>query len=48
MLSLAITAIVLLLVVLILAGPLLEELIDWMIRPGGRRPAPRRHSGILR
>jgi hypothetical protein len=42
MLSMVITAILLLLSVLILAGPLLEEFLDWLM------PAPRRHSPTLR
>jgi hypothetical protein len=48
MLSMVTTAILLLLAVLILAGPLLEEFIDWLMPPGGRRLASRRHSGIPR
>ena len=48
MLSLTITVILLLLALLILAGPLLEELLDRLIPPGGRRPASPPHSPTRR
>ncbi len=41
-------AILLLLAVLIVAGPLLEELLDWLMPPRDRRPGGHRHSGVLR
>jgi hypothetical protein len=46
MLPLVITVILLLLAVLILAGPPLEGLID-RIRPSGRRPSAGSGSGVV-